>query len=74
MDSLALQSEIGVNMVIYWQFMVWAAYVGCYEAAKMFMENKDYSSCGKYVYYEAEFNKYIHAEEFFEKIKKYGAE
>ncbi len=40
----------------------------------MFMENKDYSSCGKYVYNEAEFNKYIHAEEFFEKIKKYGAE
>lgn len=74
MDSLALQTEIGVDMVIYWQFMIWAAYVGCSEAAKLFAQNRDYSSLGKYVYHEAEFNKMIQADEFFERVRKFGAE
>jgi len=70
----SIHQEVGINMALYWQFCLYAAYVGCKEALTKFKEHLDYRDLGKYIFDEKEFNKTINYAAFLDRIKKYGLE
>lgn len=71
--SVEEERNAGINLVLYWPMMLYAALQACKEAAQMFMDTGDMKKLGKYVYNDEEFCKYIPSSDFTKRARNYMA-
>mgnify|MGYP000878049840 CR=1 FL=1 len=69
--SVQEESDSGINLSLYWPMLLYTAFTACKEACDMFLQTKDYSKLGKYVFNEPEFNKYIPFDAFLSRVDQY---